>query len=111
MDLDKPVVLCEGPFDAAKIMKHYPNVAASFTSGLSVEKCKRLADASEIITFYDYGSGGNAARKRIAEVFKKAAVTHLIPTESQDDAGNMTDEAIREYLRPYVKLSQEGIWD
>lgn len=111
LDLDKPVVLLEGPFDYTSVFRLYPNVAASFTSGLSVEKCKRLADASEIITLYDYGSGGNAARKRIAEVFKKAAVTHLIPTESQDDAGNMTEQEIAAILKGHVKLEpfQSGV--
>lgn len=104
LDLDQPVVLLEGPLDLTSVYRAYPNVAASFTSGLSVEKMKRMADASEIITLYDYGAGGAAARKRISEFFKKIPVTHLIPTPDQDDAGNMSLEEICGILEDHVQL-------
>lgn len=104
LDLDKPVVVCEGPFDLTSIKRVYPNVAASFTSGLSVEKIKRLADATEIITVYDYGKGGNAARKKIHEVLKGYPITDIIPTEEQDDAGNLSLEEVAEYLEEHVTL-------
>lgn len=105
LDMDKPVVLCEGPFDYAAIYPVYPNVAASFTSGLSVEKCKRLGDAESIITLYDYGAGGNAARKRLREVLKGIPVKHVIPTEQQDDAGNMSLAEITAALKGLVELN------
>lgn len=104
LDLDRPVVVTEGPFDAAKIMKHYPNVAASFTTGLSVDKIKRLSDSTELVTFYDYGNGGNAARSRIREVLKGMPIVDIIPSEEDDDAGNMLDSRIREELGRYVNL-------
>ena len=102
MNLDSPLVLVEGPFDYTSVYRAYPNVVASFTSGLSVEKCKRLGLASELITFYDHGSGGDAARKRLDEVFPKLPITHLIPTEQQEDPGNMSLEEIQELLTEYV---------
>lgn len=108
IDLDKPVVLLEGPFDYASVFRCYQNVAASFTSGLSVEKCKRLSDVSEIITFYDYGMGGTAARSRIEELFKGVPITHIVPTQEQDDAGNMSLDEVWNSLEGHVKLNSFG---
>lgn len=104
LDFDQPIVLVEGPFDYTAVFKEYPNVAASFTSGLSQDKLKRLGDASEIITFYDHGKGGDAARRSIAKAYKNLPITHIIPTPEQDDAGNMTPDEIREVLEEHVKL-------
>lgn len=104
VDLDKPVVLVEGPIDYAKVFEQYPNVLASFTTGLSVVKMKRVVDASSIITFYDYGSGGNSARKLLSKSLGKVPLTHIIPTEEEGDAGAMDKNSIRSYLQPHVKL-------
>lgn len=98
IDFDKPVVLVEGPFDYARIYQHYTNVLASFTSGLSTTKIKRVSDATEIITFYDYGKGGEAARETIHKVLPKHPIVDLIPTQKEDDAGNMTPERIHSML-------------
>lgn len=108
VDFDLPVVLCEGPFDLTSIFRVYQNVVASFTSGLSVEKLKRLGDASEIITFYDYGAGGEAARAKIQQVLSGAYITHVVPTKLEDDAGNMLVEAVAGRLAPHVKLNYFG---
>lgn len=108
LDLDKPVVLLEGPFDLTSVFRVYQNVAASFTSGLSKTKVRRIADASEIITLYDHGKGGDAARERIAEVLKGYPITHIIPTAEEDDAGNMTADQIAGYLQDHVKLNYFG---
>lgn len=105
LDLDRPVVLCEGPFDYTSIMRAYQNVAASFTSGLSVAKVKRMADAAHIITFYDYGAGGDAARRRIADILKGVPITHIIPTEEEDDAGAMPESSVASYLKEHVMLT------
>lgn len=105
VDFDKPVVLVEGPLDMASILRVYPNVMASFTSGLSVEKMKRISDASEIITFYDYGNGGNAARTALKKRLGKVPMVHIIPTEEEDDAGAMTEDQVRHYLQDHVNLT------
>ena len=105
MDFDEPLVLCEGPFDVARILEVYPNVIASFTSGLSVAKIKRLKDASEIITFYDYGKGGDAARAKIKKEMKGRMIVNLIPTKEEDDAGSMEVGRIRDLLGEHVQLT------
>lgn len=104
LDLDLPVVLVEGPLDLSSVLRVYPNVAASFTSGLSKQKMKRLGDASEIITFYDYGAGGSAARASLSEFFKNIPVSHVIPAAQQDDAGSMSVEEVWSVLEDRVPL-------
>ena len=98
VDLDKPIVLVEGPFDYAAVWQVYPNVLASFTSGISWEKCARIGDAEEVITFYDYGKGGVAARDRLTKFFKKVPIIHLTPSEEEGDPGAMTGDSIKKLL-------------
>lgn len=102
---DKPVVLVEGPFDFASVYRVYPNVVASFTSGLSITKVKRLSDAVEIVTLYDFGSGGDSARERVDQVLKGVPVTHLIPEDAETDPGAMSLTEITEALRDHVTLA------
>ena len=104
INLDEPVVLCEGPFDYARIYQHYENVLASFTSGLSRTKVKRISDATEVITFYDYGNGGNAAREAIRKYLPHYPISDIIPTQAEDDAGSMSPEQIELYLQDHVAL-------
>jgi len=104
LSLDEPVVLCEGPFDYAMIWQSYRNVAASFTSGLSRTKVIRIADADTIITFYDYGKGGDSARQSLRKYLKTTVIEDIIPTEQEGDAGAMTNATISLYLQDHVKL-------
>lgn len=97
-DLDRPLIMVEGPFDLTSVYRVYPNVVASFTSGLSKRKLDRLNDVEEIVTFYDYGKGGDAARDKIHSHYKKARIVDIVPTEQEDDAGNMPEEAIASCL-------------
>jgi 5S rRNA maturation endonuclease (ribonuclease M5) len=108
VDMDKPVVLLEGPFDLASVFRVYQNVAASFTSGLSMEKVKRFMDADSIITLYDHGSGGDSARKRIQEVLGTRPIAHIIPTPQEGDAGNMDQDTVARYLQDHVRLRYFG---
>lgn len=104
INLDEPVVLCEGPFDYARIYQHYENVLASFTSGLSMTKIKRVSDADSIITFYDHGKGGDAARASIKKYLPGYPIVDLIPTAKEGDAGAMTPERIEALLKEHVAI-------
>jgi 5S rRNA maturation endonuclease (ribonuclease M5) len=105
VNLDMPVVLCEGPVDLQKIFIAYPNVCASFTSGLSRTKVKRLADAESIITFYDHGHGGDAAREAIDKYLKGMPILHIIPDPEDGDAGAMSVDDIRAALEDHVEMA------
>ncbi len=106
LDLDRAVVVCEGFFDVASIFPVYRNVACSFTSDIIPAKMKRLRDAAMLITFYDFGTGGNHARG----IFNKFAANnniplyHLVPDEQTGDVGNMGPEEVREALANILPL-------
>jgi len=104
VNLDEPVVLCEGPIDFARIYQHYENVLASFTSGLSMTKVKRISDADSIVTFYDHGKGGDAARESIRKFLPGYPIVDLIPTKSEGDAGAMSPERIEALLKDHVPI-------
>lgn len=104
LNLDFTVVPLEGPFDYAKVFMVYPNVAASFTTGLNRTKIKRLADADSLVTYYDHGNGGDKAREAIEKTLSKHPIVHLIPTEEEGDPANTPVEVIREALKDHVEF-------
>jgi hypothetical protein len=99
LDLDSPVVLCEGPLDFCSIWQIYENVACSFTSGISKSKLLRISDADSLITLYDHGKGGDAARSAIKQFMPKYPRVDIIPTKEEDDASNMPQQSLINYLR------------
>ena len=97
-DLDEPIILVEGQFDYAKIRVHYDNVLSGQTTQVSEDKIKRIAGASELITIFDMGTGGDKGRERISEYFNDIPVTHLVPPEPYGDLGNMPDHEVAQLL-------------
>jgi 5S rRNA maturation endonuclease (ribonuclease M5) len=98
VDLDEPVILVEGQFDYAKIRVHYDNVLSGQTTQVQQDKINRLGEATEIITIFDNGVGGDKGRDRITKHFTTIPVTHLNPPEPFGDLGQMPDDAVRELL-------------
>ncbi len=100
---DRPVVVTEGPMDLASISRVYSNVLSSQTAGLGAEKVKRLRDVEHLITFYDHGHGGDAAREALQK-YRPAGqiIDDIIPTEVQGDAGAMSVRVIHEALSQFV---------
>ncbi len=92
IDPDKMVVLCEGPFDMAAIYPVYPNVICSNSASMAKAKVKRIRDLGDIVTLYDHGKGGDAARKALDKYMDSSVIMkHVIPTEEQGDPGNMSE--------------------
>ena len=98
------MVLTEGPFDLAKVSLVYPAVMASMTASLSAGKLKRLRDATCLVTFYDYGHGGDLARQRLSEWAwrEHVPISHVTPSEADGDPGAMHPVSIYDLL---IKLS------
>lgn len=110
-DFDSPLILTEGPFDLASLARVYPNVVASFTTGLSQRKLSRIGDAAELITFYDYGKGGDAARKIIRQKYGgRIPITDVVPEEHEGDAGDMSVQSIALALQGMVPLPSDLIY-
>jgi len=98
VDLDQPVLLVESVFDLASAYRVTPNVMCSLSAGISKAKAKRIVDAADIVTLYDYGKGGDAARTALSKYLPKSHIIHQIPTEEEGDPGNMSIEQLMAYL-------------
>jgi len=105
VDLSKPIVIVEGPFDLTSVYRVYRNVVSPLFANPNVEKLFRMADALEWITFFDRGKGGDTGRERIGRYMQKDHVIHhLKPPEGRKDPGECTVEEIAELLDGLVKL-------
>ncbi|QWS69938.1 DNA primase protein [Vibrio phage vB_VpS_PG28] len=104
IDFDEPLVVTEGQFDVASISRVYENVIGSQTSALNLEKMKRIKRARTIVSFYDYGTGGDKAREYLDEYCagKPISLHHVIPAKEIGDAGDMSEKQVYEYLVKHV---------
>jgi 5S rRNA maturation endonuclease (ribonuclease M5) len=104
VDLNKPIVVVEGPFDVASVKRVYPNVVSPLFVNPSIAKLKRMADASEWITLYDSGTGGDQGRAKVNEALGKDHILHhLHPPHGRKDPGEMTKEQLAEVLSSAIK--------
>ena len=95
VDVDKPVVIVEGPFDLAAVLPVYKNVVSPLFATPSVSKIKRLGDAIEVFTFLDKGVGGDKGRELFTSHLKDSVVTHIHPPESYKDPGEMSEVSLK----------------
>lgn len=98
IDFDKPVVTCEGFIDLAKIWDAYPNVMGSMTCNVTVGRARVLRAASQIVTMYDVGTGGDSARAYYRREFPSSID---VTPRGYSDPGEMPTAAITEQL-PYM---------
>lgn len=98
-NLDEPIILVEGQFDYAKVYPYYQNVLSSQTTSIQDNKLKRISTASEIITIFDRGVGGDLGREKVSKYFKTIPVTHIEVPEPYGDLGEMGDADVYELLQ------------
>lgn len=105
VDLSKPIVVVEGPFDLASVYRVYRNVVSPLFANPSFDKLQRMADALEWITFYDRGKGGDAGRAKVDKVMGgDHIVHHLQPPAGRKDPGECKPEEIADLLKKIVTL-------
>jgi DNA primase len=105
VDLEKPIVVVEGPFDVTSVYRVYRNVVSPLFSNPSIEKLTRMADALEWITLYDRGVGGDAGRAKVNKAIgKDHVVHHLQPPQGRKDPGDCTAPEIAGLLEGLVPL-------
>lgn len=105
IDLTRPIVVVEGPFDLAAVKRVYRNVTSPLFSNPSFEKLHRMGDALEWITFYDRGTGGDAGRAKVdAALHKDHVIHHLQPPEGRKDPGDCSVVEIGNLLSPIAPL-------
>lgn len=107
VDLNKPIVVVEGPFDLASVYRVYRNVVSPLFVNPSFDKLMRMADALEWITFYDRGKGGEAGRAKVEKIMgSDHIVHHLEPPAGRKDPGDCTTEEIANLLQGIAPLDQ-----
>ena len=99
-DINKTLLVIEGPMDWLSVRRVYENAVCGLSVGLSVEKIKRLQYAVELITLFDVGPGGDTARARTGKYLKN--IIHEIPPEEYGDLGAMPVGAIEFLLEDYI---------
>jgi hypothetical protein len=88
VDLDKPILVVEGPFDLASVLRVYPNSVTPLFASPSDAKLKRMGDAMEWFTFFDNGTGGDNGRARVDKLFgKDHVIKHVVPPTHRKDPG------------------------
>jgi len=106
VDLDKPIIVVEGPFDMTSVMRVYGNTVTPLFATPSLEKLRRMSDALEWITIFDRGAGGDRGRQRVTEALgKDHVIHHLHPPKGRKDPGEMTVEELKEMLSEIVLLT------
>jgi len=109
VDLDKPIVVVEGPFDLASVRRVYRNVVTPLFANPSLDKIARMSDALEWITFLDRGAGGDAGRAKIDKALgADHVIHHLHPPKGRKDPGEMTVEELVATLHDLVPLKVAG---
>lgn len=108
VDLTKPIVVVEGPFDLASVLRVYPNTVSPLFSNPSAAKLKRMSDCFEWLTFYDRGAGGDAGRAKVDAVLSKDhTIHHVTPPKPYKDPGECPVTLIKELLGPILGLPPE----
>ena len=97
VDFDDTVLLVESVFDLASVLRVYPNSMCGLSAGLSAAKIERIDTCVNVVTLYDYGTGGDRAREKFDEVMT-CPLSHVIPTEAHGDPGNMSEKELYETL-------------
>ncbi|WP_266032537.1 hypothetical protein [Brucella intermedia] len=99
VDRARPIVVVEGPFDVASVLRVYDNVVSPLFANPSVAKIKRMSDALEQYTLFDRGVGGDSGRAKYDEVLGETHIIgHLMVPEGVKDPGASTPEQLYEIL-------------
>jgi len=105
IDTEKPILIVEGPFDLASVLRIYPNSCSPLFANPSKEKIKRMADALEWVTLFDNGRGGDAGRAKISQVLHKThIVTHARLAPDLKDPGEASIEQLKAALTGVLPL-------
>ena len=103
VNLNKPIVVVEGPFDLTSVTRVYSNVVSPLFATPSNDKIRRMSDALEWITLFDRGAGGDAGRERVMKVLgPDHVIHHLHPPKGRKDPGEMTPSELTTILSPIL---------
>lgn len=100
LNFDKPVVICEGVFDALAVAKVYPNIAVAMGAAaiLKPEKLDRLATAFAVVPFFDGDLAGQKGGEAIKRWCWKKRLCEQVYAPAGRDPGDLHEEIIGELL-------------
>lgn len=87
LDASLPLIVVEGPFDAARVYQLYRNVTSLFTSGASAKKLQRLTYFPSVFGLSDNDPAGNGFRDAAKKFFSKTSTIYtdiVLPEEYND---------------------------
>ena len=106
VNLNRPIVVVEGPFDLTSLRRVYANVVSPLFATPSIEKIKRMSDGLEWITVFDRGAGGDKGREIVErELGASHVLHHLHPPKGRKDPGEMTVAELVAMLQNIVQLT------
>ena len=109
VDLNRPILVVEGPFDLASAMRVYDNVVTPLFANPSLVKLKRMVDALEWVTMFDRGAGGDAGRAKVqAFLGSDHVLAHLHPPKGRKDPGEMTVPELEAALEGHVNIKHQA---
>jgi hypothetical protein len=105
IELDKPILVVEGPFDVASAVRVYRNTCSPLFANPSYDKIQRMGDALDVVTLLDRGKAGDLGRIRFSKSLPGSKVINLIPPpQVEKDPGAMSVEQLQDLLGPYLEL-------
>ena len=109
VDLDRPILVVEGPFDLASCLRVYGNTVSPLFACSSFAKLRRLIDASDWVTLLDRGVGGDNGRQKISAGLPQHTIDHLLPPADRKDPGEMSVAELRQLLGERLELDHFSI--
>ena len=107
VDFSKPVLMVESVFDMTSALRVYDNVISPMTVGINSARMKRVSAASEVVTLFDRGTGGDKARAIVQKHLGSALVIHRMPIGK--DPGEMSVDQLNEVLGGVLNLKKSLI--
>ena len=104
VDRTLPIVVTEGFFDVASVLRVYPNAVSPLFANPSYEKLRRMADALEWVTMLDRGKAGDIGRARIEAALPDHVIHHVLLPDGVKDPGEASEDLLRDLLKNLVSL-------
>ena len=107
VDVNKPILVVEGPFDLARARQVYANTVSPLYATPGNLTLSRMGDALEWVTLLDVGQAGDQGRAKITSTMGKGRIiTHLRTPTGVKDPGEMTEQQLRDLLAPHLPLQK-----
>lgn len=104
VDFDRPLIVCEGPFDRARIMEVERNVVAVMGAAtvLPNERLDRLKPALTLVTLFDPNEAGDVARQRVDQWARGSTIVRHVHAPEGRDPGDLTADDVRGLLQEFL---------